>query len=258
MVTESNAVTNSDESQRSAQSQETNEESTQARTPEEEQQAAITKAVREATGKQGREHKLILSTVTKERDDFKSRAEAAESKIESIEDERKSLREQIDDLTSDDPRKFDLVKRDRQLRDRETKLKADLQAEETKRKSYEARIAKAAEFETKMMVFDIAAEYENPEPDKLEEKVKEFEEKLGVKLTNEDQIRSVAEILWGESEGTKPPKKKPMKTDSGRTDGGGSESLESLMKKNVKNMTYQEKLEHQKKLNEARKALTRT
>jgi len=262
MVTQSNAVRNPSEPP-SQPSQEASKETTQARTltlSGEEYQAAITKAVREATGKQGKEHKLVLDTITKERDELKTRASTAESKIESIEDERKALREQIEDLTSDDPKKFDLVKKDRELRDKEAKMKADLQAWQSEKQSYDERINRTAEREKAMTIFDIAAEYENPQPDALEAKVKELEEKLSVKITSEEQIRSVAEILWGESEGKKPPEtKEPLKTYSGRTAGGGSETLEDLLgqAKNLKGKTPAQVAELQKKINEARKVLIR-
>ena len=261
MVTQSNAVRNPSEPL-SEPSQEASKETTQARTSktysDEEYQAAITRAVREATGKQGKEHKLVLDSIAKERDELKTRASTAESKIESIEDERKALREQIEDLTSDDPKKFDLVKKDRELRDKEAKMKADLQAWQSEKQSYDERLSKAQEIEKSMTIFDVAAEYENPQPDVLSDKVKEMEGKLNVKITTEEQIRSVAEILWGESEGKKPPASKEMlRTYSGRTEGGGSESFVDLMKVNAKNLSYQERLEHQKKLQEARKAIVK-
>jgi len=261
MVMPSEAVRNPGEPQST--SQEASKETTQARTlpkTEEEYQAAITRAVREATGKQGKEHKLVLESITKERDELKTRASTAESKIQSIEDERKSLREQIEDLTSDDPKKFDLVKKDRELRDKEAKMKADLQAWQTEKQSYDERISRTAEREKAMTIFDIAAEYDDPQPDVLEAKVKDMETKLNVKITTEEQIRSVAEILWGESEGKKPPEaKEPMKTYSGQTAGGGTESLTDLLEqaKNLKGKTPAQIAELQKKINEARKVSIR-
>jgi len=259
MVTQSNAVRNPSEPPST--DQEASKETTQARTySEEEYQAALTRAVREATGKQGKEHKLVLDTITKERDELKTRASTAESKIESIEDERKSLREQIEDLTSDDPKKFDLVKKDRELRDKEAKYKADLQAWQTEKQSYDERISRTAEREKAMTIFDVAAEYDDPQPDKLSDKVKELEAKLQVKITSEEQIRSVAEILWGESEGKKPPEtKETLKTYSGKTEGGGKESLEDLLEqaKHLKGKTPAQVAEIQKRINEARKQLIR-
>lgn len=256
MGTQSDAVRNPAEPP--SNSQEASQENTQAKTQEDEIQARITKAVREATGKQGKEHKLILDTITKERDELKTRASTAESKIQSIEDERKSLREQIEDLTSGDPEKFNLIKKERELRDKEAKYKVDLQAWETEKQSYNERISRTEEREKAMTIFDVAAEYENPQPDMLSDKVKELEGKLGVKITTEEQIRSVAEILWGESGDNKPPEnKEPMKTYSGTTEGGGKESLEDLMEqaKNLKGKSPAEIAELQKKISEARKLI---
>src|SRR3990167_9061188 len=67
----------------------------------------------------GRQSKLV----EEERDKLKTQLKTKETELEDIQSEREALNTQIDDLTSDDPKRFDLIKRDRELRERERNTK---------------------------------------------------------------------------------------------------------------------------------------
>ena len=98
---------------------------TTSQTPATYSEAEMQKAVSDALAKQGREHKAELTLVTSERDSLKGQIATKDSELEDIAEERKGLQSQIDDLTSDDPEKFNLVKKERGLRERESTLKAE-------------------------------------------------------------------------------------------------------------------------------------
>ena len=80
--------------------------------------------LQQATSEAGR----LRKEVEVERDTLKSQIQTKESELGDIQAERDSLQTQIEGLTENDPKKFDLVKKDRDLRVRETKLKTDTQA----------------------------------------------------------------------------------------------------------------------------------
>ena len=203
--------------------------------------------VHAAKSEAGREAKKL----ERERDDFKSKLEAKDGDIEDISQERETLRKQIEDLSSDDPRKFDLIKMDRQLKDREQKLKTSERELKAQIRANEARLAKAEAFEVDVLCEEIAEDYDDGDSKKLRNLCKT----TGVK--DEEIIRGLADTLWSkktpQSGGTTPA----LKTLPGHTAGGGTESLAGLLNVNIKKLTFQERLEHQKKLESARASLVR-
>ena len=189
--------------------------------------------------------------VEKERDTLKSQLTSKESEIEDIHSERESLQKQIEDLSSNDPKKFDLIKKDRELRERERKAKQKERDLEAKERANADRIAKADAFEVELLCEAVADEYEGGDSKILHSICKT----AGVK--DEGAIHNLADTLWSKQTSPSKEGKEPLKTYSGYTEGGGKESIEDLLKVNVKNLSYQERLIHQKKLNEVRKAITR-
>ena len=189
-----------------------------------------------------------VKDLERERNDLKSQLQTKTSEVEDIKSERESIQQQIEDLSSEDPKKFDLIKRDKELRDRERKARERERDIEAKERVNAERIARADAFEVELLCESIADEYEGGNSMMLHNICKA----TGVKT--EEAIHNLADTLWSK---TPEPVKEPLKTYSGYTGGGGKESFEDLMKVNVKNLTYQEKLAHQKKLNEARKSLIR-
>lgn len=185
----------------------------------------------------------------KERDDSKSQAERLQSQIDDIQSERETLQQQIEDLSSNDPKKFDLIKKDKELRDRERKTREKERTLEARDKASAEKIAKAEAFEVELLCETVADGYEGGDAKILHTICKT----AGVK--DEEGIRNLADTLFGKQVQVPTGGKEPLKTYSGYTEGGGSESFESLIKKDVKNMTYQERLEHQKKLQSARKVI---
>ena len=122
----------------------TSEAGNQETSPKTYTEAELKKSLSDALAKQGREHKKQLEMIANERDSLKTQIQAKEYDIDDVASEREELRKQIDELSKDDPDKFSLVKRDRDLKERERKYKADLRALELEKSSYNTILASDA------------------------------------------------------------------------------------------------------------------
>jgi len=150
-----------------------------------------------------------ISSLEKDLKESKSTVASKEAELADISEERERLHSEIDDLASNDPKKFDIVKKDRELRERERNLRADTLALQTEKRIHGERIKKAEDHLREITINEIAAKYDNGEPSKL----KRLCDLSGV--TSEEHITEVAETLWSKkATGTLVPL-------SGRTSGGG-------------------------------------
>lgn len=188
--------------------------------PEKEPQKLYTQAdldamVHAAKSEAGRKAK----EVERERDNLKTQLSAKEGEIEDIQFERETLQKQIEDLSSDDPKKFDLIQKDKQLRDEQRSLKAGKQALEADKQAHQEDIRIATETMREINIWDVASEYEGGDAVRLKALADTMEK------NSLEEIRGVAEILW-KPKGTKPKgeepggKQAPLKPYSGHTDGG--------------------------------------
>ena len=178
-------------------------------------EADITKAISDALAKQGREHKKALDSVTAEKDTFKAQFGAKESELTDIAEERKSLQSQIDELASDDPDKFNITRKDRELRERETTLKATAQAMETEKQAWGDTVKMAKDTLRETAIWEISGSYEGGDPVKLKELCVKFD------INSEEKIREVADTLWAPK--VEKPQAPVIKADSGVTSGGGTD-----------------------------------
>ena len=179
----------------------------------------LQKFVSDALTDQGRKHKTELEPVIRERDTLKSQLQEKETELTGITEERENLQKQIEELASGDPKKFDLIKKDRELRDRERKLKADAQTLEQSKQAHAERVKLADETLREISVWEIATEYEGGDATKLKGLVDTFG------ATSEEQIRKVAETLWAKKGAT--PGASALKPYSGMTT-GGTENYDNL------------------------------
>lgn len=159
--------------------------------------------------------------INKQVTDLQGQLEDKGDELKTLADERVKLIADIDALASDDPNKFNLVKKEREVRELERQTKAEL----AKNKE---RIKKAEEFERKEIVGTIVADYKDADVNKLL--------RLCAKVTSEDEIRAIADELWArktdESAKTEVPMPKP---DSGKTSGGGVTTEEQRLKERYPN-----------------------
>ncbi len=158
-------------------------------------------------------------TAEDERDTAQTALAAKDIELTDIAEEREKLNTQIDELSSNDPVKFNIIKKDRDLLLRENKLKTDIRTAEAKLKTNEERIKKAEDHEREISTNEIAAKYEGGDAAKLVTLCKTF----GANTVEE--ITKVADTMWSK----KPPEPEdpnttdtpPLKPFSGRTTGGG-------------------------------------
>ncbi|KKN45282.1 hypothetical protein LCGC14_0684680 [marine sediment metagenome] len=198
-----------------------------------EEKPTITKTQNEAlvhmaTSEAGRLQKVAET----ERDGFKTKAEKAEALVEDIQAERDKLQTGIEELTNDDPKKFDLVKRDKELRDAQRTLKTATDELATQQKDNETIVTTAKETLLEIAIWEVATEYKGGDPVRL----KALCATLGV--TDEVKLREVAGNLWEKSEAKVPDKKgeveepkEKLNLDGGDTHGGGEETEQEKLDK---------------------------
>ena len=151
-----------------------------------------------------------------ERDSIKAQLESKETELEEVVAEREKLKTEVDDLASGDPARFNIVKKDRDLIERERKLKTGIQSLETDKQANAEEVKWAKDTRREVTIWETATKYEGGDPVKL----KDLCETFGANTT--DQITKVAETLWPKKTSEpKEPETPPLKPFSGRTSGGG-------------------------------------
>jgi len=221
---ETNVVVQGDP-QVTAQTSKGKEGSTSTQTPTTYTKEQVQKFVSDALAEQGRKHKAELEPIITERDTLKSKL----TELSDIQDDRTDLQRRIDELANDDPAKFNLVKKENELRERERKLNKDIGEREKKLTESESkhaeRIKKADSVEREASILEIVEGYENGDADRLGDAITTFETTFGIKVTSDEQIRKVADTLWTKK-ATGPPKPEvpPLKPFSGTTDGGSEDT----------------------------------
>ena len=158
----------------------------------------------------GRENKSALDTIIKERDSLKSQLGTADTQTQGYKSEIDTLNRQVSDLTSDDPKRFDIVTRDKDLRERDREHNTNVQTLEVDKKAHAEEVKVDHETAREVISWKIAAEYDGGDAIKL----KGLCERSNA--SSEEQIREVADILWAKKQ-TETPGVIPY---SGQTDGG--------------------------------------
>ncbi len=188
-------------------------------TPEETQ-----KLVSDALAKQGREHRAALLPITSERDTAKTQLASKEGEITDLTGERDGLKAKIDDLASDDPQRFNLVKRESALTTQVNQLRTDRRTLEADKATHATAKKLTDDTLREITVMDVATAKKDAEGKVIgnPEQLKEVCEKIGA--TTEEHIQSVADTLWPDAVTTAVP---ALKILSGATS-GGAQSLNGL------------------------------
>ena len=152
-----------------------------------------------------------------ERDNLTTQMGTSQSQLEDIQTERDNLQQQIEDLSSNDPQKYDLVKKDKELRDNQRRLKARITELDSRETKLGERETKVSSFEREVLVESIADEYEDGDSAKLKKAVEVFDK------PTEEQIRTMAAIIFSaKTGGAEPEGRSPLKPDSGKSRGGST------------------------------------
>ena len=157
----------------------------------------------------------IAKGIETERDNLKSQITTRESELGDIQAERDTLQKKLEDLSSDDPQKFDLIKQDKELRDEQRKLKSRIKELDDRDTSLSEREKKVSSFELEVLIESIADEYKDGDSAKLKKAISVFEN------PTEEQIRNISQIIFS-AKSEKEEDKAPLKPDSGKTRGGST------------------------------------
>ncbi len=181
-------------------------------TPEE-----ANKLVSDALAKQGREHALVLRPITAERDTLKGQIGLKDGEIADLTTDRDAHRTTAEDLASEDPQRFNLVKREATLRTGEGVLKTGTRQLEADRAAHTADRKLTDDTKREITVMDVATGKKDTEGKVIgdPERLKEVCEKWGA--TSEEQIQEVADTLWPDAATAAVP---GLKILSGSTSGG--------------------------------------
>jgi chromosome segregation ATPase len=207
-------------------------DSTKETTPKTYTEEEVKKFKSDALAEQGRKHKEELTSIAKERDDYKSKLSELQSNVEDTkadyEKTTKRVKELEDDLEtaigdSADLKEIQSIKR--KLREAETQLESDYKAKakavkeekEALLKEKEEWTGQLNEFRTSKFEIDVAKVAEEYGADVS--RLKALCEKAGKKSLTD--IEEIASVLWSKKTGKEEKKETTMPTDSG-TGGGAS------------------------------------
>ncbi len=193
--------------------------STSQQTPGTFTKEQVRKLVSDALTEQGRKHKAEVEPIVKERDTLKAQIQSKDDDLKDIATERENLQTQLDELASGDPEKFNILKKDKELRERERELKTGKQALEAEKATHGEQVKLATDTLREISIWEITGEYEAGDPVKL----KDLCDTLGT--TSEEQIRKAADILWTKKQTeSETPEIPPVIPYSGKTDGGADDT----------------------------------
>ena len=178
------------------------------------------KLVSDALAKQGREHKIVLLPLTAERDTLKGQLASKDGEITDITSDRDELRVKIDDLSSDDPQRFNLVKRESALTTQVNQLRTDRRTLEADKATHAAAKKVTDDSLREITVMDVATAKKDAEGKVIgdPEKLKDICQSIGA--VTEEQIQNVADTLWPDAVTAAVP---ALKILSGATSGGAKD-----------------------------------
>ncbi|KKN32956.1 hypothetical protein LCGC14_0808650 [marine sediment metagenome] len=185
--------------------------------PESSTPEQVTKLVSDALAKQGREHRAALLPITSERDSLKTQLTGRDGEITDLTGERDDLKAKIDDLASDDPQRFNLVKRESALTTQVNQLRTDRRTLEADKATHATAKKLTDDTLREITVMDVATAKKDASGKAIgnPEQLKEVCEKIGA--TTEEQIQTVADTLWPDAV---TPATAALKILSGATSGG--------------------------------------
>ena len=114
------------------------------------------------------------------------------NKLEGMEGERNTLQSTLEDMSSEDSKKFDVVRRISDLMIKEREVKDKITSFDEREQGLSVRETKVNSFELDILVETVADEYEDGDSKKLKNAVSTFEK------PNEEQVRHLAGIIFSD------------------------------------------------------------
>ena len=187
------------------------------------------KLVIDALAEQGRKHKKELDSFQSKTTSLEKQIAIKETQLANVTAEREEAQNRVDELASDDPDKFNAVKKLREAKELEQKAKDKLREAEDLEETNRERIKRVEDREREDTMRDMVKEYENGNFNKLVDLC----ETVGA--VSDEQIRKVADTLW---EKTKEPQNPVIEPFSSVTEGGAESSETKKLKKLYPNTTF--------------------
>ena len=156
-----------------------------------------------------------VKEVEVERDSLKAQIQTKETELQDNTEDIKRLEEKLDDLTKDDPDRFNVIKELKAARDERRQLKTRLSTLDDRETKLNEREKRVNSFEREVLIESIADEYKDGDAAKLKRAVSVFEN------PSEEQVRNIADVLWMKKAAEKEEETpKSPKIYSGKTEGG--------------------------------------
>ncbi len=167
-----------------------------------------------------------VSTLTKDLKDLQLTVVTKDSDLTNVLEEKETLLSQIKELTSDDPKKFDVIKKELDITAREKNLTTAKASLETEKQAHGATVTLAETTLREININEIAAGYEGGDAVALKSAIEKFEKDFGINIKTDEQIRMAIPSTWAK----KPTGTPPVVPVSTRTN-GGAESTDGLSAK---------------------------
>lgn len=210
-------------------------EATSQETPETLTREEYQKLLSNEKAKMGRE----LKAAKAEAEQFKTAHTKLESELTETRERMSDIQKRIDEAEEEEakgsPDSLRLYKRQKELRELESKLKDEKRQVEKERQENIAELTAAKEGKTEMAIVAAAVEH-HVDIGKLKEEIQE----IGLTNPSEAQVSRIAQILAGQSNADGNGKKKIPQGDSGATIGGKG-SIEGLSRKALYEKAYSDK-----------------
>lgn len=172
--------------------------------------AELEAAVQAAKSQGGREKKALET----ENATLKAQLQNKDTDLAANTAEIDKLQVKFDNLAKDDPEKFDIAKELKLAREDRKQLRTDRQALEAEKVTHGEQVKLATDTLREISIWEIATEYEASDPVKLKDLCETFT------ATSEEQIRKVADTLWGKKAEAKSG---VVKLYSGQSSGGSED-----------------------------------
>ena len=146
-----------------------------------------------------------VSTLTKDLKDLQLTVETKDTELANVLGDRDGLLSQIKELTSDDPKKFDVIRKELDVSAREKKLTAERASLETDMKTHGERVTSADAVLRGVSINKIASGYEGGDPAALKNAIEKFEKDFGISIKTDEHIRMAIPSTWQKKASGTPP-----------------------------------------------------
>lgn len=159
-----------------------------------------------------------IIALTKDNAGLQATAEAKDTELTNAAEDNQKLQSQIQELSSNDPKKFDVIKKEWDITERERKLTTARASLETEKQTHGERVTLAELTLKEISINEIAAGYEGGDPVALKKAIEKLETDFGISIKTDEQIKMAIPSTWAK----KPPDTLVLVSTKGT---GGADAL---------------------------------